>query len=174
MLPVEVAFISYDPRAQLAIVFLREQTVNENADAPSGSETTPRRLLPIWIGIAEAHAIYSKIENKTPLRPMTHDLLATLIETFGARVRAVVVHSYEEYVFHGRIELTVDGKQLDIDSRPSDAIALALRANAPIYVEEAVMNESAISENDIRDMDKHALKYTLEALDEESYDEFKV
>ena len=105
---------------------------------------------------------------------MTHDLLAALIETFGARVHAVVVHSYEEYVFHGRIELMVDGKQLDIDARPSDAIALALRANAPIYVEEAVMNESAISENDIRDMDKHALKYTLEALDEESYDEFKV
>lgn len=174
MLPVEVAFISYDPRAQLAIVFLREQTNNESADTPTSPEAPARRLLPIWIGIAEAHAIYSKIENKTPLRPMTHDLLATLIERFGASVQAVVVHAYEEYVFHGRIELVVDEKQLDIDSRPSDAIALALRANAPIYVEEAVMNESAISENDIRDMDKHALKYTLEALDEESYDEFKV
>lgn len=174
MLPVEVAFISYDPRAQLAIVFLREQTDDETADAPPETETAPRRLLPIWIGIAEAHAIYSKIENKTPLRPMTHDLIATLIETFDAQVQAVVVHAYEEYVFHGRIELIANGKQLDVDSRPSDAIALALRANAPIFVEETVMNESAISENDIRDMDKHALKYSLEALDEESYDEFKV
>jgi len=172
MLPVEVAFISYDPRAQLAIVFLREQVANESAK--TDGEPPPRRLLPIWIGIPEAHAIYSKIENKTPLRPMTHDLLANVIATLGAKVRAVVVHSYQEYVFHGRIELLVDDRQLDIDSRPSDAIALALRTNAPIYVEEAVMNESAISESDIRDMDQHALKYTLESLDEESYDEFKV
>lgn len=174
MLPVEVAFISYDPRAQLAIVFLREQLPPQDDDASTDSEAPSRRLLPIWIGIAEAHAIYSKLENKVPLRPMTHDLLATVIATLGAQVKAVVVHSYREYVFHGRIELLVNGEQLDIDSRPSDAIALALRANAPIYVEEAVMEESAISESDIREMDKHALKYTLEALDEESYDEFKV
>jgi hypothetical protein len=164
----------------LAIVFLRERptppgTVTPEATAAENDEIPkPRRLLPIWIGLPEAHAIYTKIEGREMPRPLTHDLLANVLATLGAQVQSIVVHSLEELIFHGRIELNVHGKRVEIDSRPSDAIALALRVNAPIYVEDAVMNESAISENDIRDIDRHVLKDTLESLDEESYDEFKV
>jgi bifunctional DNase/RNase len=175
MLPVEVAFISYDPRAQLAVVFLREHAAastpapQPSPGAPAEQEAPPRRLLPIWIGLAEAHAIYAKLEGKEPARPMTHDLLATVIGTLGASIRRIVVHSLKEDVFHGRIEVEADGRVVDVDSRPSDAIALAVRVGAPIFVETTVMEHSAISEDDIRDLERHSLKDTLEALDEESY-----
>jgi len=175
MLPVEVAFISYDPRAQLAVVFLREMgpQVPKEPEGDAGA-APPRRLLPIWIGLPEANAIYLKIEGKEPLRPFTHDLMATILSTLEARVLSVTVHSLEEFVFHGRIEVEAAGKRLDIDARPSDAIALALRMEAGIFVEPSVMDESAITEADMQEMDKYALKHTLESLDEESYEEFKV
>ena len=89
MLPVEVAFISYDPRAQMAIVFLRESSPAGDPPVPkvatddSGDEDESR-LLPIWIGLAEASAIYTKLEGKEALRPMTHDLLVTAIDPAGS------------------------------------------------------------------------------------------
>ena len=176
MLPVEVAFISYDPRAQMAIVFLRESSPAGDPPVPkvatddSGDEDESR-LLPIWIGLAEASAIYTKLEGKEALRPMTHDLLVTAIDTLGASVKSIMVHALEEWVFHGRIVLDVDGRELDLDSRHSDAIALALRADAPIFVAEDVMEGSAISESDIRGIDASmdSLKDALESLDDDSY-----
>jgi hypothetical protein len=181
MLPVEVAFVSYDPRAQTAIVFLRERlTEDESPIAPNGSEDkeagdadagTDRRLLPICIGLPEAHAIYTQIEGKEPARPMTHDLLANVITSFGGTVRAVVVHTLENVVFHGRIEIDTGSGHMELDSRPSDAIALALRVESPIFVEEAVMEESAVSESDIRSIGDpdDSLKDFLEIADEDSY-----
>ena len=182
MLPVEVAFVSYDPRAQTAIVFLRERIEDEEtaleaepeaaAEEDAGdAEADERRLLPICIGLPEASAIYTKIEGKDSPRPMTHDLLAQAIEALGGRVSAVVVHSLEKVVFHGRIDVETDGGVVELDSRPSDAIALALRVEAPIYVAEAVMDESAILESDIREMGEadESLKDFLEVADEDSY-----
>ena len=86
-------------------------------------------------------------------------------------MKSILVHALEEWVFHGRIVLDVDGRELDVDSRPSDAIALALRADAPIYVANDVMEGSAISESDIRGIDAsmESLKDALESLDDDSY-----
>ena len=170
MLPVEVAFISYDPRAQMAIVFLREREP-EGATPKDGAKAEESRLLPIWIGLSEASAIYTKLEGKDAPRPMTHDLLVNTIDTLGASVKSITVHALEEWVFHGRIVLDVQGRELDMDSRPSDAIAIALRADAPIFVTEDVMDGSAISESDIRGIDAsmESLKDALESLDDDSY-----
>ncbi len=175
MLPVEVAFISYDPRAQMAIVFLRESGGSGDAE-PLGDEAADgaddeSRLLPIWIGLPEASAIYTRLEGREAARPMTHDLLVSTIDTLGASVKSIMVHALEEWVFHGRIVLDVDGRELDVDSRPSDAIALALRADAPIFVANDVMEGSAISESDIRGIDAsmESLKDALESLDDDSY-----
>ncbi len=183
MLPVEVAFVSYDPRAQTAIVFLRERSEDDETALEGESEAVPveedsgdsdvdeRRLLPICIGLPEASAIYTKIEGKEVQRPMTHDLLAQTIEALGGNVSAVVVHSLEKVVFHGRIDVETDGGVVELDSRPSDAIALALRVEAPIFVAEAVMDESAILESDIREIGEsgESLKDFLEVTDEDSY-----
>ncbi len=174
MLPVEVAFISYDPRAQMAIVFLRESVPARavpDAEPEGEGAKDESRLLPIWIGLAEASAIYTKLEGKDAPRPMTHDLLVNTIDTLGASVKSISVHALEEWVFHGRIVLDVAGRELDVDSRPSDAIALALRANAPIFVAVDVMDGSAISESDIRgiDVSMESLKDALESLDDDSY-----
>ncbi len=175
MLPVEVAFISYDPRAQMAIVFLRESAdaVGVAPSRPDGEDAAEEesRLLPIWIGLPEASAIYTRLEGREAARPMTHDLLVSTIDTLGASVKSILVHALEEWVFHGRIVLDVDGRELDVDSRPSDAIALALRADAPIYVANDVMEGSAISESDIRGIDAsmESLKDALESLDDDSY-----
>ena len=86
-------------------------------------------------------------------------------------MKSITVHALQEWVFHGRIVLDIDGRELDLDSRPSDAIALALRADAPIFVAEEVMEGSAISESDIRGIDAlmDSLKDALESLDDDSY-----
>lgn len=184
MLPVEVAFVSYDARAQLAIVFLRERRADDSPETDASKDE--RRLLPIWIGTAEAYAIYAKIEGKKSPRPMTHDLMADLVASLGGNIRSVTVHSLvqseKESIFYGRILLEQDGKEAEVDSRPSDAIALALRANAAIYVAEDVMREAAVFEKDIIGFEKMEIGdpdagesvESLETLDEESYDEFKV
>ena len=129
------------------------------------------RSFPIVIGIVEIFAIDRRLKGIELPRPMTHDLLANAIQALGGRVRAVVVHSLQKVVFHGRIDVETEHGPLELDSRPSDAIALALRVDAPIYVAESVMDESSILESDIRDIGEagESLKDFLEIADEDSY-----
>ena len=102
------------------------------------------RYLPIWIGPAEADAIAVKLQDISVPRPLTHDLLNSVISTLGAAINHILVSDLESDTFYAKIVLTVNGKELEVDSRPSDAIALAVRAKVPIYVEEKVMDKAGI------------------------------
>jgi hypothetical protein len=102
------------------------------------------KFLPIWIGHAEAAAILMKLQSQAPPRPMTHDLLSDMLEQLGATINRITVTELRENTFFAQITVTQDGQELEIDSRPSDAIALAIRAEAPIYAADRVIEESAI------------------------------
>ena len=103
------------------------------------------RYLPIWIGIYEANAIALKITGITPERPITHDLMTNIFTEMGASLTSVEVSSLSSDVFYARIFMAVDGKSLDIDARPSDAIALAVRAEVPILVSDDVLERAGVT-----------------------------
>lgn len=105
-------------------------------------EKDAERYLPIWIGPNEAEAIAVRLQEVNIARPLTHDLLRTVIDTLGARVTSVVVNDLANDTFYARIILDVNGRALEVDSRPSDAIALAVTARVPIYVSEDVLGEA--------------------------------
>ena len=102
------------------------------------------RFLPIWIGHPEAAAILMKLQNAATPRPMTHDLVTDILGELVARVVQVAVTELRENTFYAQITLQQDGSEVEVDSRPSDAIALAVRAEAPIFVADEVIDESAI------------------------------
>lgn len=104
------------------------------------------RWLPIVVGPAEAQAIAFELERVVPPRPMTHDLMRNLLSSLHAKIAKVVVSDLRENTYYATIDLKQNGSENAIDARPSDAIALALRARAPIFVDEAVMSQAAISE----------------------------
>ncbi len=102
------------------------------------------RYLPIWIGPAEADAIAVKLQGVSVPRPLTHDLLRSIIDALGATINSITVNDLKNDTFYAKITLNVDGGRIEIDSRPSDALALAVRAEAPIYVEESVLDRAGI------------------------------
>ena len=107
-------------------------------------EKDAERYLPIWIGPAEADAIAVRLQGVTVPRPLTHDLLHSVIDALGASVNSIIVSDLQNDTFYARIVLDVDGKQMELDSRPSDALALAVRVEAPIYAEEIVLDKAGI------------------------------
>lgn len=112
------------------------------------------RYLPIWIGQPEADAITLELQGgRQPKRPMTHDLLKNVLMELSARVVHILVNDIRNDTFYARLVLEVDGQQREIDCRPSDAIALAVRVKAPIFVSEAVMEKSGIEPEEEVDMD---------------------
>ncbi len=135
---MHVMGIAIDTRTGSPIVVLQDE---ENC-----------RALPIWIGSAEASAIIRVIENIKVQRPMTHDLIINMIEDLGYEVNRVEIHDVEKETFFSDIVLTnKDGEEKFIDSRPSDAIAVAIRVNAPIYVSPSVLADGSISCNSQKD-----------------------
>ncbi|MDH5695120.1 MAG: bifunctional nuclease family protein [Dehalococcoidia bacterium] len=102
------------------------------------------RYLPIWIGPAEADAIAVKLQDVTVPRPLTHDLLRSVIDALGATINSIIVSELKNDTFFAKIVLNVDGGQMELDSRPSDALALAVRAEVPIYAEEVVLDKAGI------------------------------
>lgn len=107
-------------------------------------EVGANRYLPIWIGQCEAEAIAIQLRNVEVARPMTHDLLKNVIGEMGGEVSHIVVCDLRDDTFYARIAVSVNGRGLDIDSRPSDALALAVRVKVPLFVDEHVMNEAGI------------------------------
>jgi len=107
-------------------------------------EKMAKRYLPIWIGPAEADAIAVKLQGVTVPRPLTHDLLSSIIDSLGASIESIIVSDLKSATFYATIVLNADGGQIEIDARPSDALALAVRVNAPIYAEEAVLDKAGI------------------------------
>ena len=107
-------------------------------------EMDQERYLPIWIGMFETEAITFELQDMLRERPLTHDLLKSAILEMGGTVQRIVIHSLKKDVFYANIKIDIEGKSIDVDSRPSDAIALAVRLKAPIYVDEAVMDKAGI------------------------------
>jgi len=132
---MKIRGLMMDPAANTPIIILKDV----NGDS----------MLPIWVGPFEANAIAVEIEKLSTQRPMTHDLLKNIIWEFGASVRRIVITDLIENTFLAVIELTRNGEVMVIDSRPSDAIALALRVDCPIYVNDEVIRNSstAVSED---------------------------
>ena len=162
MIQVEVAFISVDANIGTPIVFLRE------------TDGDPRRMLPIWIGQAEALAIQLKLKDEEPPRPMTHDLLKNIIEVLSAKVEAIHVNTIKEETFLAEIHLQVNKETLKVDSRPSDAIALSLRFDVPIYVTEELIEQSGFSEEELKESEQSQQANTLADLDEDTLAEYEV
>jgi bifunctional DNase/RNase len=102
------------------------------------------RYLPIWIGPAEADAIAVKLQDVSVPRPLTHDLLGSVINSLGAGLVHITVSDLQNDTFYAKLSLELDGTVLEVDSRPSDAIALAIRANVPIYVADSVLDKAGI------------------------------
>jgi len=117
------------------------------------------RYLPIWIGPAEADAIAVKLQGVSVPRPLTHDLLNSVIDSLGANINSIIVTDLKNDTFFAKLILNVDGEQIEVDSRPSDALALAVRVEAPIYVEEAVLDKAGIR------LDKETGKPIVEELE---------
>jgi hypothetical protein len=126
-----------------------------------------QRVLPIWVGAAEANAIGLQIENVVPQRPLTHDLLRDVIQALDGSVDKVVVCDLKDNTFYALIHLTVRGEPVAIDARPSDAIALALRTRAPIFVEDTVIDHAKTVDLASDKADADRLHKWLESLDPE-------
>ena len=135
------------------------------------------KFLPIWIGHPEAAAILMKLQSASTPRPMTHDLVTDMLDQLGAQVTRITVTELRENTFYAQITVQQDGSEVDIDSRPSDAIALAIRSDAPIFAADEVIEESAIEfegdEINQEDLEKEVSKFK-QFLDHVSPDEFAV
>lgn len=131
-------------------------------------------LLPIWVGIFEANAIALQIERIDTPRPMTHDLIKNILMQLNAEVEKIVVNELKENTFYALIHLRMDGEVVAIDSRPSDAIALALRTDSPIYVTEEVINSSRNITLDKENLDPEDVKRWLENLNPEDLGKYKM
>ncbi len=155
LLEMRVAVVTHDPNTNRPVLILK----NEEAG----------KILPIWIGPYEAYAIMSAIEGVEPTRPMTHDLIKALLDSVDAQVERVVVNDLSDNTFYARIVVETHQGTMEIDSRPSDAIAIALRTTAPIYVSKAVIEISgadAGADKETRD----ELERMLESLTPEDFD----
>ncbi len=133
-----------------------------------------QKVLPIWVGIFEANAIALQIENVMPSRPMTHDLLKNVINDLKATVLKIVVCDLKEGTFYALIYLDVNGDTVAVDARPSDAIALALRSRAPIFVEESVIESAETREPGADKPDTDRLQKWLEGLDPDELGKYKM
>lgn len=129
MIEVEIDSIRVSLMSQHRVVILKE--------------IDSERFLSIWIGPYEAEAITVSLQELEVSRPLTHDLLRNLLVALGVEVKQVNITQLKDDVFHANIVLTSNGKEMEIDSRPSDALALAVRVHVPIFVDEAVMDEAA-------------------------------
>lgn len=132
------------------------------------------QILPIWVGIYEANAIALEIEKVATPRPMTHDLIKNLLMGLETGVQKVVVSELKDDTFYAVIWLERDAELISIDSRPSDALALALRVDCPIYVEEEVLRSSKSAANMAEKSGNEELKRWLEGLNDEDFGRYKM
>jgi bifunctional DNase/RNase len=137
-------------------------------------EVEGQRILPIWVGVFEANAIALQIENVQTPRPMTHDLLKSVIDQLDGRVERIVVCELRENTFYATLHVVSPKGQLSVDSRPSDAIALALRTGARIFVEEAVIQNARSVEPSRESMDVGRLQKWLENLPDDDLGKYKM
>lgn len=132
------------------------------------------RVLPIWVGVFEANAIALQIENISTPRPMTHDLLRNILSEIDADVQRIVVCELKENTFYAMIYLDREGQTMAVDARPSDAIALALRTKAPIFVEDAVVESAKGLDLSKDTTDSERLQKWLEGLNPDDLGKYKM
>ena len=149
LVPMSIKGLMLDPVSNSPIVVLKDDD--------------EKFFLPIWVGIFEANAIALQLENVTTPRPMTHDLLRNMISELNGQVTRVVINDLRDSTFFAQIRLVVDhdsgAKTLEIDARPSDAIALALRTEAPIYVAQSVLDQAQTISPEGEDQDEKMKKW---------------
>jgi len=132
------------------------------------------RLLMIWVGVNEANAIAMKLQGVTPERPLTHDLMVTMLDAVDVRVDRIVISDLADETFHARLLLVGSDSRHEVDARPSDAIALALRVSAPIFVEESVIASARSVDSSKESMDVGRLQKWLENLSDEELGKYKM
>jgi bifunctional DNase/RNase len=157
---MKIRGLMMDPVTNMPIVILKD--VNGNT------------ILPIWVGIYEANAIALEIEKVSTPRPMTHDLMKSILQGLSAGVRKVVVSELREDTFYAVIWLEKDGELISVDSRPSDALALALRVDCPIYVEDSVLKSSRMAAAVSEKVNNEELRRWLEGLNDEDLGRYKM
>lgn len=160
MVKMEIKGLLMDPVSNMPVVILK--------DAADGV------FLPIWVGIFEANAIALEMEKIATPRPMTHDLLRNLLEELEARVERIVINELKDNTFFARIHLVRGDRRWSVDSRPSDAIALALRARAEIFVEEEVLEKSKSLRVEGAETDPERLKKWLEEVNPEDLGKYRM
>lgn len=157
---MKIRGLMMDPVTNMPIVILKD--VNGNA------------ILPIWVGVYEANAIALEIEKVLTPRPMTHDLIKTLLLGLEANLHKVVVSELKDDTFYAVIWLEKDGQLITVDSRPSDALALALRLDCPIYVEDSVLKSSKAAASGTEKVANEELRRWLENLNDEDLGRYKM
>jgi bifunctional DNase/RNase len=158
---MKIRGLMMDPVTNMPIVILKDLDGNT--------------ILPIWVGVYEANAIALEIEKVSTPRPMTHDLIKTLLLGLNTGVRKVVVNELREDTYYALIWLEKDGELISVDSRPSDALALALRLDCPIYVEEQVIKSSKMASSIAeKGKDNEELRRWLEGLNDEDLGRYKM
>jgi bifunctional DNase/RNase len=162
---MKVAGLTIDPLTNTPIVILKD--------------LDEKKAIPIWIGLFEASAIATEMEKITFSRPMTHDLIYEILKTINVEVIKIEIHDLRNNTFFASIHLLKDGNILVVDSRPSDAIALSLRANAPIFVAEKVIEKSRNVDfgkkiTELDDLKDEKLKEFLENLSPEDFGKYKM
>ena len=160
LIEMTIKGLTVDPVTNMPIVILRDEH--------------DQRVLPIWVGVFEANAIALQIENVHTPRPMTHDLLRNVIQDLQATVDRVVVCDVKDNTFFAQIHLDTPGGRVTIDSRPSDAIALALRTRAPILVEQHVIDNAKTLDVAHERVDGERLHQWLESLDPDDLGKYKM
>jgi bifunctional DNase/RNase len=157
---VRIRGLMMDPVTNMPMVVLKEV----------GGED----VLPIWVGIFEANAIALEIEKNAPPRPMTHDLIRNLLRSFEVRVTRVVISDLKDDTFFAVIWMERNGEVLSIDARPSDALALAMRADCPVYVSRMVMDAARAGQKGSRDGSSDELRRWLEGLGDDDMGRYKM
>ncbi len=160
MVRMEIKGLLMDPVSNMPVVILR--------DAADGV------FLPIWVGIFEANAIAIEMEKVTTPRPMTHDLLKNVLAELETKVDRIVINDLRDNTFFARIHLSRGGTTWDVDSRPSDAIALALRSKAEIFVEEDVLEKSRSLRAEGEEHDPERLRKWLEEVNPEDLGKYRM
>jgi len=155
MIEVKVVNVAIDANSKMPVIVLKEKT---------GEKT-----LPIWIGLFEAQAIALALENVKPPRPLTHDLAKSLIEKLKGKVDRVVISDLRNNTFYAQILIKRNGESIKVDSRPSDAIAIALRLNVPIFIDEAVLDNVTIGGKPIGDDELEEFRKRLKGLKPEDF-----
>jgi uncharacterized protein len=157
---MKIRGLMMDPVTNMPIVVLKD----------IGSEA----VLPIWVGVYEANAIALEIEKVTTPRPMTHDLIKNLLTGLDTRVHKVVVNELREDTFYAVIWLEREGRIISVDSRPSDALAIALRLDCPIFVEDEVLKSSKLASSVNDRVSSEELRKWLEGLNDEDLGRYKM